>query len=173
MTQIGLFLPRWAGVDWHNDAWPKPKKYGRGGFQTMVRWPDDPDEAGARGGAFAHARIAYSTSLKKGDPADFVVAIEELLHSDGRPRSFNEISVVLVDRHADVTCGSALEEALWILVELRSVRWCMPEPNPFGVLFAAWRLGDNLNDPPRAGLTDHRWTFRAGRMPASFVAESP
>lgn len=167
--QLALFINRSPETSpWQ--AWvpntTKIHNHGRGGYHTMVRLAEDPDEAGARGGAVAQQRIQFHADMRTADPHTYIEAIERLMHADGAPRSFNFISVVLVDRHADNTCGSALEEAVWMCVRAKSLRWRTITPIAYPVIqLAAWRLGDGLQDEPRRGLTDHRWRFRAGRLP--------
>ena len=135
--------------------------HGRGGFHTMVRMPGDPDEVGTRGSAVARARILDANALGRGDPARFYDAIERLMHADGEPRSFNRISVEVVAKHADITCGGPLEEACWQLIRLKSLRWRAVEVRGFHVFeFAAWRLGDDLQRPQRREMVDHRWALR-------------
>jgi len=80
-------------------------------FTIMIRGANDPERR-QRGREAGDVRP--HTTIAKGSVADFERAIAVLL-SDGRERTFNAISIEVLDKPADVTGGTKFEDAIWSL----------------------------------------------------------
>lgn len=78
-------------------------------FTIMIRGDDDPArrQRGREAGDVAPHR-----AIAKASTESFERMIAALM-ADGRERTFNAISIELLDKPADVTAGTRVEEALW------------------------------------------------------------
>jgi hypothetical protein len=117
-------VERWV-TRWRPDYAEHPMSQ----YTIMIRGESDPErrERGREAGDVAPHR-----TLEKGKVEDFERAIVELL-SDGRERTFNAISVEMLDKPADITAGSKVEEALWNCVLRGEVEFTTVAP----ILFRA------------------------------------
>ena len=94
---------------WHTRVRPRYDLDPMQQFTIMIRGENDPErrKRGREAGDVTPHR-----TLARGKVEDFERAIVELL-SDGRERTFNAISIELLDKPADVTGGTKVEDALW------------------------------------------------------------
>lgn len=115
----------------------------RGTFDVMIRLPGDPERRPRVKGEGGKNSGEARALKRSNDVTALVDAVEALLHGDHRPRTLNAIGVALLDKTADITAGTALEEALWLCVRERSVRWAL---HPSGALvFTSWPEGEPLH----------------------------
>jgi hypothetical protein len=154
-TRVALTL--WTGVEWREDL-PAPAEeqglhasLGRGGYLIMCRGHGDVEGklAGDRGaGKAAHAHRIWRRDAK---PTAYMDAVEALFHpelgGDGRPRTLHRVGMELLGKEGDLVGGTPLEEALWLCVKAKSLRWCVAGPGV--VYFAPWHLGATLDAPVR------------------------
>lgn len=132
----------------------RPDTSGTRQFILMIRHPDDPERQG-RGSETGD--IAPHRTLARLAPDEVMRAIHERL-ADGRPRTFNRLSVELFDKTADITGGTVVEEALWQLVERGDVEFTHDAP----VLFRARRprakaSASAARDRRRSSSPSARW----------------
>lgn len=94
---------------WHRHCRPNYAADPMSQYTIMIRGENDPKrrQRGREAGDVTPHR-----TLAKGNVEDFERAIVALL-SDGRERTFNAISVDLLDKPADVTGGTKFEDAVW------------------------------------------------------------
>ena len=99
-------------------------------FAHLIRWRWDPPETKARGSVVEsgerRARRAAGWETRIGTPEEWAPKIDGLL-ADGQPRTFNRIAVELIGATADVMFETALDVALWSLVERERVAWACEE----------------------------------------------
>lgn len=109
---------------WHTKWRPSYAEDPMSQYTIMIRGENDPKrrQRGREAGDVTPHR-----TLAKGKVEDFERAIAELL-ADGRERTFNAISIEVLDKPADVTSGSKFEDAIWNLVLRREVEFTTVAP---------------------------------------------
>jgi hypothetical protein len=109
--QLELFAPEPAPADFVRGV--TVDRAGIGRYIHVIRAADDPWRSprpkGGRANRFPHRTLAEI-------PIDRCAEMIVALFADGKPRTFNAISVELLDHTADMTLGSPLDRALWRLV---------------------------------------------------------
>ncbi len=107
-----------------------PDRSGMAAYTHLIRWVGDPPETKARGSEVVdgvrRARRGAGWQNRIGTPEEWAPRIDELL-ADGEPRTFNAICVQLVGTTADVMVDTAIDVALWALVERNRVAWACEE----------------------------------------------
>jgi hypothetical protein len=78
-------------------------------FTIMIRGANDPER---RRRGVESGDVAPHRTIAKASPEVFENAICKLM-SDGAVRTFNAISVDVLDKPADVTAGTRFEDAIW------------------------------------------------------------
>ena len=105
-----------------------PNRSGVYRYVIMIRSPADPERrprpAGGQKDRAPHRTLAKTTA------AGWCPRVLELLEREG-PMTFNALSVLLVDKTADITGGTPLEEAVWSLVQKRQVAFTLEAPTLF------------------------------------------
>ena len=93
-------------------------------YTICIRGRDDPErrQRGRESGD-----IAPHHTIEKGDVETFEEAIL-LLMLDEKERTFNAISVEILDKTADITSGSKFEEAIWNLTLRGELEFTMKAP---------------------------------------------
>ena len=129
MHQLLLFskphqeLHRWV------TGW-RPCTCGHAQYTIMIRSPEDPERSprprGGRKDRAPHRALAKTT------PDHWESDILSALHEFG-PCTFNAMSVFLLDKTADITGGTPLEEALWRLACERRISFTLEAPILFKI----------------------------------------
>jgi hypothetical protein len=136
-SQLDLFAPRAPAEEplWWTYHFGAPDRQAAP-FAHLIRWRGDPPETKARGsvveGGERRARRSAGWETRIGTPEEWAPRIDALLE-DGQPRTFNRIAVELIGATADVMYDSALDVALWSLVERERVAWACEEGAVFFV----------------------------------------
>jgi hypothetical protein len=107
-----------------------PDRSGIYAYAHLIRWRHDPAETKGRGFTTENGeRVALRGAAwqkRIGTPEEWAPRIEALF-DDGEPRTFNAICVHLIGATADVLVDSAIDVALWSLVERERVAWACEE----------------------------------------------
>lgn len=91
---------------------------GLASYLHLVRAPDDPERSSREARQAKHGKAGAALQwrdLKKASPDSWRARILEHL-ADGVPRTFNRITVELVDQTADVATTGPADPAIWSLV---------------------------------------------------------
>jgi hypothetical protein len=122
MQQLELFAASPA-EEWVTGV--VPDRRGTAQYVIMIRSPEDPERTprpkGGRKDRAPHRKLAKTTV------AGWRPQILTLLEREG-PMTFNALSVLLIDKTADITGGTPLEEAVWKLVLERQVAFTLEAP---------------------------------------------
>jgi len=122
MQQLELFAESPA-EEWVTGV--VPDRRGTAQYVIMIRSPEDPERrprpAGGQKDRAPHRTLAKTTA------ASWRPHILALLEREG-PMTFNAVSVLLIDKTADITGGTRLEEAMWSLVRDRQVAFTLKAP---------------------------------------------
>ena len=132
MHQLRLFsqtnVPSRQDHSWVT-GW-RPCTSGPAQYTIMIRSPDDPQRSPRpRGG---NKDRAPHRALEKTTPDSWTSAILSALHEWG-PSTFNALSVLLLDKTADITGGTPIEEALWRLVCDQKIAFTLEAPILFKI----------------------------------------
>jgi hypothetical protein len=100
------------------------KRVGRTRYVHLARGLNDP-EPGAR--SKTEDPLAQRARLKKASTKAWERKLKELL-GDGRPRTFQEIAVTLLDRTADAIVDLPPDQALWALVDIGVLEHTLDAP---------------------------------------------
>jgi CRISPR/Cas system-associated exonuclease Cas4 (RecB family) len=113
----------------------------------MLMLPGDPERSPRDADRRKNGTHDAYLLKNKSKPEDFKDTIYDLLVDD-KIRSFNEISVHILDKNACISCGSPFEEALWQLVDDKYVKWALLDDGSEGIkaiVFKRWPEGESLH----------------------------
>jgi hypothetical protein len=119
-----------------------PDRTGLAAFTEVIRYSGDPERTSREKHRALHGPDATTRWKRdlKGHPSVWGPRLVELLR-DRQARTLNRIGVELVDFGADTVMRTALNEALWALVEAGAVEHTIRAP-----IFFRWR-GEPEREP--------------------------
>jgi hypothetical protein len=108
----------------------RPRTCGPAQYTIMIRSPEDPERSPRPPGG--RPDRAPHRALEKTTPSRWTTPVLSTLQDHG-PSTFNALSVILLDKTADITGGTPLEEALWQLACDRRIAFTLEAPVLFKI----------------------------------------
>lgn len=129
-----------------------PDRSGINAFVIVIRDSMDPERQ-PRAVSAQYGRVWLKWKRRLRETTVEVIAEEIMSHlSDGQVRTFNRISVEMLDKTADITFGTKFEDALWLLVLQKRVEYTPQAPVLFRIRTrVAWDATEELCPNPSTG----------------------
>ena len=124
-----------------------PDLSGLNAFVVVIREAHDPErQPDELKDKYGKGWLRWRRKLKEMELEDVAEWIMAHL-SDGQSRTLNRIGVEMINKTADILCGTKFEEALWLLVKQKRVEYTQHAP----ILFrrrssVAWDPTEELNE---------------------------